>query len=197
MSNIKLVGYGVDTLILNVRYTDKNGQPVKQELDEKLAGELDDLQAEARTHEMAMISPWSFLGVSLFMEPHGAGRQWRWLLTSRLLTLTVSRGTFNDLIAQVRFSSEFLWSEEWCGDAISEVQAFLMSLFGEFIHLQVSEVHLCADVVGFDFAQVNYEQHFVTRVRKNDTIYSSGVDGVSLDCHRVSTLRFSSHGSPL
>src|SRR5258708_36624528 len=72
-----------------------------------------------------------------------------------------------------------------------------MSLFGESIHLQVSEVHLCADVVGFDFFQVNYEEHFVTRVRKNDTIYSASVDGVSLDCHKVSTLRFSSHGSPL
>ncbi len=197
MQEPQLVGYGVDTLLLNVRYTDKHAQPVKQELDEKLAGELDDLQQEARKNEMAMISPWSFLGVSLFMEPHGAGRQWRWLLTSRLLTLTVSRGTFNDLIAQVRFSSEFLWSQAWCGDALFKVHTFLMSLFGESIHLQVSEVHLCADVVGFDFSQVNYEQHFVTRVRKNDTIYSPGVDGVSLDYHKVSTLRFSSHGSLL
>src|SRR5258708_5567786 len=184
MQEPQLVGYGVDTLLLNVRYTDKNGQPVKQELDEKLASELDDLQHEARKSEMAMISPWSFLGVSLFMEPHGAGRQWRWVLTSRLLNLTVSRGTFNDLIAQVRFSSKFLWSQAWCGDALSKVHAFLMSLFGESIHLQVSEVHLCADVVGFDFSQVNYEEHFVTRVRKNDTIYSAGVDGVSLDVTR-------------
>src|SRR5260221_8788776 len=197
MQEPQLVGYGVDTLLLNVRYTDKHAETGKQELGEKLAGELDDLQQEARKNEMAMISPWSFLGVSLFMEPHGAGRQWRWLLTSRLLTLTVSRGTFNDLIAQVRFSSEFLWSQAWCGDALFKVHTFLMSLFGESIHLQVSEVHLCADVVGFDFSQVNYEQHFVTRVRKNDTIYSPGVDGVSLDYHKVSTLRFSSHGSLL
>ena len=34
---VKLVGYGVDTLILNVRYADKQGQPVKQELDDQLA----------------------------------------------------------------------------------------------------------------------------------------------------------------
>src|SRR5258708_5857396 len=197
MQEPQLVGYGVDTLLLNVRYTDKHAQPVKQELDEKLAGELDDLQQEARKNEMAMISPWSFLGVSLFMEPHGAGRQWRWLLTSRLLTRTVSRGTFNDLIEQVRFSSELLLAQAWCGDALFKVHTFLMSLFGESIPLQVSEVHLCADVVGFDFSQVNYEQHFVTRVRKNDTIYSPGVDGVSLDYHKVSTLRFSSHGSLL
>ena len=41
---IKLVGYGVDTLILNVRYSDSKGQPVKQELEEKLVEELDYLQ---------------------------------------------------------------------------------------------------------------------------------------------------------
>jgi hypothetical protein len=137
------------------------------------------------------------LGVSLFVEPHSAGKQWRWLLTSRLLNVTVSRGTFNDIIAQVRFSSEFLWSQDWSGDALQKVHDFLMSIFGERIHLQVSEVHLCADIVGYDFSQVNFEEQFVTRVRKNDAIYSTGVDSVSLDYHRVSTLRFSSHGSPL
>src|SRR6266516_1168928 len=197
MQTPQLGGYGVDTLILNMRYTDEQYHPIKKELSEEIAYELDELQGAARRNEMAMISPWSFLGVSLFVEPHGAGRQWRWLLTSPLLTLTVSQGTFNDLIARVRFSSEFLWTEAWTGDALSKVHAFLISIFGEHIHLQVSEVHLCADLVGFDFSQVNYEAHFVTRVRKNDSIYSMGVDGVSLDAHRVSTLRFSSHGSPL
>jgi len=129
------------------------------------------------------------------VEPHGAGKQWRWLLTSRLLTLVVSRGRFNDVIAQVRFSSEFLWSQTWCGDALTKVHSFLMSIFGECIHLQVSEVHLCADVVGYDFSQCNYETDFVTRVRKNEVFY--GADSVSLDCHRVSTLAFSKHRSSI
>jgi hypothetical protein len=53
MSSIQLMSYGVDTLILNVRYSDSKGQPVKQELDEKLAQELDSLQGEARLVEMA------------------------------------------------------------------------------------------------------------------------------------------------
>src|SRR6266702_7121590 len=131
----------------------------------------------------------------LFVEPHGAGKQWRWLLTSRLLTLVVSRGRFNDVIAQVRFSSEFLWSQTWCGDALTTVHSFLMSIFGECIHLQISEVHLCADMVGYDFSQCDYETQFVTRVRKNEAFY--GADSVSLDCHRVSTLAFSKHRSPL
>jgi hypothetical protein len=77
MSNIKLVGYGVDTLILNVRYADKNGQPVKQELEEKLVQELDYLQGEARRIETAVATDWAFLDVLLFVEPYGAGKQWR------------------------------------------------------------------------------------------------------------------------
>jgi hypothetical protein len=195
MQENQLVGYGVDTLILNVRYADSNTQPVKRELDEKLAHELDYLQGEARNAETAVASPWSFLGVLLFVEPHGAGKQWRWLLTSRLINVCISRGRFNDIIAQVRFSSEFLWSQDWCGAALVHVHAFLLDVFGDPLHLQVSEVHLCADVVGWDVSTCDYETHFVTRVRKNEVIY--GVDNISLECHRVATLAFSKHTAPL
>ena len=118
MQYVKLVGYGVDTLILNVRYSDSKGQPLKQELDEKLVQELDYLQGEARRVETAVATDWAFQDVLLFVEPHGAGKQWRWLLTSRLLNVTVSRGKFNDIIAQVCFSSEYLWSQACCGDAL-------------------------------------------------------------------------------
>src|SRR6266700_2750914 len=137
---IKLVGYGVDTLILNVRYSDSKGQPVKQELDEKLLQELDYLQGEARRGETAVATDWAFQDVLLFVEPHGAGKQWRWLLTSRLLNIAVSRGKLNYIVAQVPFSSEYLWSQAWCGDALCKVHAFLMPIFGEYIPLQLSEV---------------------------------------------------------
>ncbi len=131
----------------------------------------------------------------LFVEPHGAGRQWRWLLTCRLLSLVVSRGRFNNVIAQVRFSSEYLWSQQWCGDALSKVHDFLMSIFGEHLHLQVSSVDLCADVMGYDFSLANYEQHFITRGRKQAVVY--GPDEVSLDSRSVSYLHFSSSASPI
>jgi len=70
----KLVGYGVDTLILNMRYSDSKSQPVKQELDEKLVQELDCLQGEARRVETAVATDWAFQDVLLFVEPHGAGK---------------------------------------------------------------------------------------------------------------------------
>ena len=118
MEKIKLVGYGVDTLILNVRYADSALEPIQKELDEDLAQELDYMQGEAKRVETAIATEWSFLNATVFIEPHGAGRQWRWLLTCpRLFSLVVSRGKFNDVIAQVRFSSEYLWSQPWAGDA--------------------------------------------------------------------------------
>src|SRR5437660_4525831 len=77
MSNITLVGYGVDTLILNVRYSDSKAQPVKQELNEKLLQELDYLQGEARRVETAVATDWAFQDVLLFVEPHGVGSSTR------------------------------------------------------------------------------------------------------------------------
>ena len=40
MQEPRLVGYGVDTLILNMRYTDEKYWPIKKELSEEIAYEL-------------------------------------------------------------------------------------------------------------------------------------------------------------
>src|SRR5947209_14576579 len=89
VSHFKLVGCGLDTLVLNVYYTDDNLKPlaVKRELDEELAATLDEWQARAKEAEEAIASPWSFCEARLFIAPHGAGKgQWRWLLACPLLT---------------------------------------------------------------------------------------------------------------
>lgn len=43
MTETKIVGRGVDTLILNVCYADQQFQPIKQELDADLQDELNSL----------------------------------------------------------------------------------------------------------------------------------------------------------
>src|SRR6185437_13902782 len=86
IDKIKLVGYGVDTLVVNVRYADETFQPIQKELDETLQQELDYLQGEAKHAETSVASDWVFENCVLFVEPHGAGRQWRWLLTCRFLS---------------------------------------------------------------------------------------------------------------
>ncbi len=62
--------------------------------------------------------------------------------------MAISRGLLSRIIAQVRLSSEYLWSCEYLAEAIVEVGLFLYDLFGDYLWFQVSEVDLCADVVG-------------------------------------------------
>ena len=49
---MKQVGYGVDTLVLTIRYSDTKGQPCKKELAKDLVHELEDLQGDAGKNEM-------------------------------------------------------------------------------------------------------------------------------------------------
>src|SRR5438105_1724957 len=149
MSVVKLVGRGVDTLLLNVYYMDEQGKPLKRDLSNALVERLDVWKQGAIEAEGPIVVPWVFEGVNLLMYPHGAGRgQWRWLLTSDLINLCMSRGRLN-CVAMVRCSSEYLWSCQNLEVAIVTVNAFLYEIFGCDMYLQVSKVHLCPDVAGW------------------------------------------------
>jgi hypothetical protein len=144
---VKVVGRGVDTLVLNVCNADKQFQPIKQELNADLQAVLSTLQDEARINEAAVVTAWAFKGFVLYMQPKGSRGQWRWILTCPLVSLAISRGRLNQMIAQVRFSSEYLWSCGTVSDAIVEVSLLLYDLFGEYLWVQVSEVDLCTDSI--------------------------------------------------
>jgi hypothetical protein len=72
MSEVKMVGRGVDTLVLNVCYADKQFQPMKQELADDLQNELNLLKSAARLNESPVLSRWTFKGINLFMQEKGA-----------------------------------------------------------------------------------------------------------------------------
>ncbi len=164
--SVNLVARGVDTLLLNVYYTDEHGTSLKRDLSSGLVERLDAWKQAAIEVEGPIVVPWVFEGAHLQMYPHGAGRgQWRWLLTSDLINLCVSRGRLN-CVVMVRCSSEYLWSCGTLEEAIVKVNLFLYEVFGCDMYLQVSEVHLCADVVRWDVAQVDYLREFVSRSRK-------------------------------
>src|SRR5215469_2677377 len=160
-----IVGRGVDTLLLNVYYTDADGKPDKRDLASFLVQKLNAWKNQAIAAEKPVVVPWAFGGAHLHIYPHGAGRgQWTWLLTSDLITLCVSRGRLN-CIALVRLSSEYLWSCPSLREAIAQARRFLSDILETQVYLQVSEVHLCADVA-WSFEQVDYRQEFVSRSRK-------------------------------
>src|SRR5260370_6911984 len=110
MPEIKIVGRGVDSLVINVCYANEHFQPVKQELAKGVQHELEVLQGAARRREAAVPTRWSFKGLSLFMQEKGSRGQWRWILkapqVSPLLTVAIPRGRLSRVLAHARLSSD-------------------------------------------------------------------------------------------
>ena len=215
VEQVKLVAFGVDTLVLNVRYADDQYRATNEELPDELATQLDAWQDLAKREEVPVATSLQYRGISLMMYPHGAGKgQWRWLRASSLLNLSIGRGRLGGIVAQVRLSSEYLWSCADLAEAIVESCVFLYDFFGEHIIFQVSEVHLCADVVGWDVSSCDWQRSFLSRARRRVDRAGVLTDGTS-DCsadtdtvgggasvavisgRRLATLEFGAPGAPL
>lgn len=167
MSEAKVVNAGVDTLVLNVFYTDERGRPVKCELDANMWRQLGEWKRAAQEMHEDIPTSLVFNDAVLHMAPNGAGQgQWPWLLRTKDITFYVSGGHWNG-IASLRFSSQYLWS---CGAllvAIIRGQEFVDSLFQQEMYLQVSSVDLCVDVAGwYDVAHLDRSENFIARSRK-------------------------------
>lgn len=167
MGKAKVVNVGVDTLVLNVFYTNERGRPVKRELDTSLRLQLDEWKRAAQELHEECSTTLVFNDVVLHLSPSGAGQgQWPWMLKTKDITLYVSSGHWNG-IASVRFSSQYLWSCRGVLDAIVSAQTFLDELFKAEMYLQVSSVDLCVDVAGWDDVErLDRVKHFVSRSRK-------------------------------
>ncbi len=72
MKEVQIVGRGVDTLVLNVCYADKQFQPLKKELSEDLQNHLNLLQNAARMYETFCTHRMGFQGYqSLYAGERG------------------------------------------------------------------------------------------------------------------------------
>src|SRR5579859_2638173 len=164
---VKVLAHGVDTLFVNAHLTDGNGHPVKTDLPDALASQLERWKREAQEVGEPIPSSWVFNDRALLVYPNGAGRgHWQWLLRSDDLALCISRGKWNGGIAQVRLASEYLWKFPLLMDAVVEVHGFLYELFDREILLQPSAVDLCADVIGWDdVGDLDFRRLFVSRSR--------------------------------
>jgi hypothetical protein len=151
-----IVADNIDTLILNVK--------LRQDFPLELAQQLDLLKDASHDAEEDLITAFTFAGERLFIKPHGAGKQWRWILHSPSLHLDVGLGLHTQIVAKARLSAAFLWATE-IGDVLTQVYAFLTGMLGSEPFLQVSEAHLCVDVSGWELA-VGDAAAFVTRVHR-------------------------------
>src|SRR5579871_2001906 len=140
MGQPRVVNSGVDTLVVNVYYTDL-GHPIRCDIDGPLAIQLDGWKRAAQELGESFITPWVFNNASLQMQPNGAGHgQWPWMLKTPDITLYISQGKWNG-VGAVRLSSQYLWSCKSLRDALTLLSTFLNEVFGQVMHLQPSEVH--------------------------------------------------------
>jgi hypothetical protein len=155
MPSTRLVGANIDTFIGNAR--------LSGDFPEELTTHLEELKRQSQDAEEDLPTLWRFAGEALFIKPHGAGRQWRWILHSPSIHVDVGLGKLTHIVAKARLSSAFLWEHE-IGAALTLLYGFLADFLQISFALQVSEVHLCADLAGWEVS-VEEVSTFITRSR--------------------------------
>lgn len=208
-----LVNYGVDTLSFNICIADARGKRSATTLSEDTIVCLNAWKNLAQEKEQPIpLSDFTFEDAAVMIAPHGAGRgQWSWLLTCPAFKLCVGRGRLNGVVGQLRFNARYLWSFENPDHAqdiwapIQRVKAFLLRFYSPEsgrLFLQPSELHLCADVVGWDVSSCTWQKAFLTRAttradRAEPQDIAGGAPLAVYNGRRLSTLTFGTHASAL
>lgn len=199
---VKIVGYGVDTLVVNVYPTDNRFQIEKRRIDEELQEELQMLKEKAQEEEENIPTRFVYQGTPLLMQAKG-GDGFNWIMRNNSISVAVNRGSKAQLLAQVRVSSEMLWRYRDLGEVVPSVHQFLMSIFGEYILLQVSSVDLAVDVVGLELGSItDIMNRFVSRAQLGDYRLADdeiilGPDAIKTRWKRVTGLPFGARGGAL
>jgi hypothetical protein len=171
VSNSTLVGQNIDTFIGNAK--------VNGEFPDMLAAQLDDLKQRSQEAEEDLPTSWQFASEILFIKPHGAGRQWKWILHSPSIHVDLGLGRLTHIVAKARLSSAFLWEHE-VGTALTLLYGFLAEFLSVPFILQVSEVHLCVDIADWELS-LDDMSAFITRSRSKGLRLGSNAADEELD----------------
>jgi len=175
MQELKSLLFGLDSVWVNVSYGDRDitedgeecrVQPSPRPLDVAKYEELAAWQEQAREVERPIPTDYQYAGAPLMMYPNSGGltSAWRFILRNHAIELKVGLGTRNGLIAKVRFSAEYLWQWRDFHAVLLELHVYLADIFFEApVYLAASEVHLCTDVIGYDFAECEWRAGFIRR----------------------------------
>jgi hypothetical protein len=167
----RIVNHNQDTLLINFKFANEDGTPNGATLPERVSEQLDEWQSLARKEHTPQPTGLTFSYLTgsdryeqtLFIRPHGSGI-WSWLLFCDDLTLSMAYGSLNGgTYARARFSSHLLHTIG-AEQAMTRVEAMLYALLQEHFHKQVSEIHLCADIIGWDLSSIDWHHDFISRV---------------------------------
>lgn len=196
MMQSQILGAGVDTFIANVKQMDKRGKPLAfQELPEDLAGSFQKWQDLARTQQRPYTTPLRFNGAPLLMMLGGSST-WKWILRNAWTEIKCGARLHMGMLAKMRLSSEYLWSRPSLDDSLLQMQRFVNGLFLKRMYLQVGQVDLCVDLVGFKLPPI-WEEVFITHALSKSPIGESSKDRAYYGGRKLETLQFSGHGNPM
>jgi hypothetical protein len=165
-----VLGAFIDTLYLNVFPTNTDFEPVARELRQELKDELTEYKLFAQERDQKVPTHFKFDGLELNMKPTG-GVGFFWILENSKLTLSISRNARRAMWAQVRLSSEYLWSvrNPWgpdLGKVLSDVLLFLEGIFGPYIRLGLSALDMTVDLAHMDWGSIqDIQEHFISRAQ--------------------------------
>jgi hypothetical protein len=193
---LQVVNVGIDTIIVNVKSLDDQGKPARVQafpgwLEERLRGWQEGAKEEGKPVKTAM----TFNNARLLMLPNRAS-VWKYIVKNDSVQLQLVPRLNIPALARVTFASPYLWSQSSPQDAVGEVHAFCMDLFGHDVMLQAAQVDMCVDVTGLSFP-TNWRKVFVSRARGKEDIESSQKDRSFYRGSKLETLLFSGHGQPV
>lgn len=191
-----IVGEGVDTFIANVKQMDQRGRPLAvQELPVELESSLQEWQEAARLQQRPFTTPLRFDGAPLLMMLGGSST-WKWIMRNSGAEIKLGARLHMGIVAKMRLSSEYLWGQPSLEVCLRNMQWFVNGLFQQRMYLQVGQVDLCVDLVGFELPAL-WEEVFITHALGKGPIGESCKDRAYFRGRKLETLQFSGHGNPM
>jgi hypothetical protein len=198
--DIQIVATGIDTVKINVKLLNAEGQPLQAEeivagCSEDLLMRLDIWQGEAQRKSDPIPTTLPFHEARLLMFPNGAP-SWRYVLRNDCLELKIMPRLKIPMVAKVTLQSAYLWEVGDIDLALEEVKALLVDLFGDALFLQAGQLDLCVDVIGLTFP-TEWERVFVTHAIGKRPFAESQKDHAYYHGRTLETILFSGHGCPV
>ncbi len=193
---LQVVNVGIDTIIVNVKSLDTQGKPEKtQVFPVRLEEMLQRWQETAREQGKPLATSMTFNDARLLMLPNGAN-VWKYIVKNDSIQVQMVPRLHIPALARVTFASSYLWSHASPQDAVDEVHAFCLEVFGGDVMLQAAQVDMCVDVVGFSIPP-DWRKVFLSRARSKHGIGPTQKDREFYRGSKLETLVFSGHGQPV
>ena len=191
-----IVNAGIDTVKVNVKRVDPDGNLLENQVaPPELATMLDVWQEQARSESTPVATTHSFHDARLVMLPNAA-TAWKYILKNDCLNISIVPRLKIAMLAKVTLSSAYLWEVGNLDTSLDEVHLFLNDLFGSHLALQMAQIDMCVDLVGWK-PPADWKRMFVTHAIGKRAIGESDKDKEYFRGATLETVLMSGHGCPV